>query len=135
MDSGLLASLGPGMTRSALRQRRIIARINRMREVVLLRPIPELADVLVGLDRLVPDLEPVFDALGADLADVEVADDVAEMVELERPARRLGESDRSQRRHEFLFVLGVAGRLQRRFDHLTIDVEQPGILARYGVVI
>src|SRR5580692_13046580 len=84
----------------ALRQRRIIARIDRMREVFLLRPIPELADVLVGLDGLVPDLEPVFGALGADLADVEVADDVAEMVELERPARRVGQADRFQRGHE-----------------------------------
>src|ERR1700726_2287099 len=135
MDSGFLASLGPGMTRSALRQWRIIARIDRVREVFLLRPIPELTDVLVGLDGLVPDLEPVFGALGADLADVEVADDVAEMVELERPAWRVGETDRSQRRHELLFILGVGARLQRRFDHLAIDIEQPGVLARYGVVI
>src|SRR6202040_2629208 len=100
---------GKGGGVSALRQWRIIARIDRMRQILLLRPIPELADVLVGLDGLVPDLEPVFGALSADLADVEVADDVAEMVELERPARRVGETDRSQRRHEFLFVIGVAG--------------------------
>src|ERR1700690_1538650 len=108
MDSGFLASRGPGMTALALRQRRIVARIDRMRQILLLRPIPELADVLVGLDRLVPDLEPVFGALGADLADVEVADDVAEVVELERPARRVGEADRSQRRHELFLVGGVA---------------------------
>src|SRR5580700_4429287 len=122
-------------TASALRQWRIIARIDRVREVFLLRPIPELADVLVGLDGLVPEFQAVFGAFGANAADVEIADHVAEMIELERPARRVGEAHRLERRHELLLVGGVAGRLQRRFDHLAIDIEQPRILARYGVVV
>src|ERR1700689_2971311 len=100
MDSGLLASRGPGMTVSALRQRRIVARIYRMRQILLLRPIPELADVLVGLDGLVPEFQAVFGAFGADAADVEIADDVAEVVELERAARRVGEAHRLERGHE-----------------------------------
>src|SRR5262249_46850075 len=44
---------------SALRQRRVVARVDRMREVLLLRPGPELADVVIGLDDLVPELEAV----------------------------------------------------------------------------
>ena len=74
--------------RSAL-QRRIVARVDRLRQEPLLVVGPELADVRVGLDRRVDELAVL--ALAA--ADVEVADDVAEMVEVERPARRVGEAD------------------------------------------
>ena len=49
-----------------------------MGEELLLRPGPELTDVLVGLDGLVPELEAVFGALGPEPPDVESADDVAE---------------------------------------------------------
>src|SRR5579863_2504743 len=93
---------------SALGQRRIIARIDRVREEVLLGPGPELADVFVGVNRLVPELQPVFGAFGADAADVEIADHVVEVIELDRPARRVGEADRLKRRHEFLLVAGIA---------------------------
>src|SRR6202166_353303 len=104
MDSGFLAARGPEMTALALRQRRIIARIDRVREVFLLRPIPELADVLVGLDGLVPEFQAVFGAFGADAADVEVADYIAEVIELERPARCVCEAHRFERCHELFFV-------------------------------
>src|SRR6516165_5111143 len=39
---------------STLLQRRIVARIDRMSEEFLLRPGPELADVFVSLDELIP---------------------------------------------------------------------------------
>src|SRR5215472_13870251 len=58
----------PCYARSALGQRRIITRIDWMREILLLRPCPELADVLVSLDGLVPELQPIFGAFGAKAA-------------------------------------------------------------------
>src|SRR5271169_1496334 len=74
---------------SAFAGRRIIARIDRMRQEVLLRPGPELADVLVSLDRLVPEIEAVGVLRLLDAAHVERADDITEMVEADRPARRV----------------------------------------------
>src|ERR1700722_16328076 len=70
---------------SALCQRRIVARIHRMREELGFRPSPELADVLVGLYCFVPELEAVFRALRSDATDIEGADCVAEVVEPDRP--------------------------------------------------
>src|SRR5690348_8976646 len=57
--------------RVALRfQRRIIARIDRLREEGLLVIGPELADILVGLDRLVHELAVLLlNAANVDIAD------------------------------------------------------------------
>src|SRR5271156_2218678 len=74
---------------STLRQRRILPRIDRMGEELLFRPGPELADILVGLDGLVPELEPVFGVLGLNTADIEIADHIVEVIDFERAARRL----------------------------------------------
>src|SRR5580700_989249 len=82
---------------SALRQRWIIARVDRMRQKFLFGPSPELADILIGLDDLVPEFEAVFGAFRPAAPDIEVADDVAEAVELERSARRVGQSDGAER--------------------------------------
>src|SRR5579875_1665970 len=82
---------------SAALQRRIIARVDRMREELLFRPRPELAHVLVGLDRLVPELETVFGALLLQAADVKRADHVVQMVELDGPSRRVGQAHRLER--------------------------------------
>src|SRR5579862_3941856 len=121
---------------STLRQRRIVARIDRVGEEFLFRPGPELADVLVGVDCLVPELEPVFGALLSQAPDIDVADHVVEMIELERPARGVDETDRFKRRHELFSVAGVgAGGLQARVEHLAIAVEQRRILTGNGVVI
>src|SRR6516164_10750001 len=84
----------PLRTRSALGQWRIIARIDRMREILLFGPGPELTDVLIGFDGLVPELEPVFGTLGVDPPDVEISDHVVQMIELQRPAWRIGQADR-----------------------------------------
>src|SRR5665213_3807120 len=40
--------------------RRVVARVHRLRQELLLVVGPELADVVVGLDRLVPELEAVL---------------------------------------------------------------------------
>src|SRR5215468_10039459 len=101
-------------------ERRIVARVDRLRQEPLLVVGPELADVLVGLDRRVDELAVL--ALAA--PDVGVADDVAEMVEVERPARRVGEADAAHRCDERFLVVGLAaGLLQRRFRHHAVDVE------------
>src|SRR5262245_52902604 len=72
-------------------ERRIVARIDRLREEPLLVVGPELAHVLVGLDRRVDELVTLLLAT----PDVEAADHIAEVVETERPARRVGERDRA----------------------------------------
>ena len=71
---------------SALRQSRIITRVNRMREECFLVKRPELADVLISLDGSVDEFPVRF----LDAPDVEVADGVAEMIKLDRAARRIG---------------------------------------------
>src|SRR3954453_15870501 len=76
-----------------LLQRRVVARIDRLRQELLLVVSPELAHVVIGLHRLVPELEPVLRALFAELADVEVADDVAKVIELHDTARGVGQID------------------------------------------
>src|ERR1043166_3236118 len=57
---------------------RVVARIDRLRQELLLVVGPELADVVIGLHGLVPELQPVLGALLAELADVEIPDEVAE---------------------------------------------------------
>src|SRR5262249_16261341 len=77
-------------------QWRVVARIDRLRQEFRFVVGPELADVVVFLDGLVDDaVAGLFHA-----ADVEGADDVAEMIELDRAARRVGERYRFERRHE-----------------------------------
>src|SRR5262245_58090467 len=89
----------PSPVLSAL-QRRIVARVDRLREEPLLVIGPELADVLVCLDRRVDELVTLLLAP----PDVEAADDVAEVVEAERAARRVGERHRPQRLDQRLLV-------------------------------
>src|SRR5437879_1556792 len=72
--------LTPGGPLGSALERRIVARVHRLRQEPLLLVRPELAHVLVGLDGGVHELV----ALPLDAPDVEVPDDVAEPVELER---------------------------------------------------
>src|SRR5215469_10184727 len=53
-------------------QRRIIARIDRLREEPVLLISPELAHILIGLDNFVDELAVLF----FDPANVDVADDI-----------------------------------------------------------
>src|ERR1700722_6848275 len=101
-------SSGRRQRNSASRQRRIVAGVDRVGEELAFRPGPELTDVLVGLYRLVPEREPVFGALLAEAPHVNVSHGVVEMVEFERPARRVGKTDRLQRRHELVLVAEIA---------------------------
>jgi len=63
---------------------------------------------VIGLHGLIPELQPVLGALFAELADVEVTDDVAEVIELHRPARRVGQVHRAHRTNQLALVGCVA---------------------------
>src|SRR6266513_6228296 len=108
-------------------QRRVIARIDRLGQKPLLVIGPELAHVPIGLDRRVDQLV----ALPVAPPDVEIADDVAEAVEVKRPARGIGERHAAQGPDQRLLVLGLPARLLERGlrDH-AVDVETGGIEAR-----
>src|SRR5215831_8093452 len=104
-------------------QRRIIARIDRLGEEPLFVIGPELADVAIGLDDDVDQL--VTFSLAA--ADEDVADDIAEMVEMESTARRVGQRDGPQRLDERFFVVGTAtGCFERSLGDHPIDVKAGG---------
>src|SRR5215472_3335873 len=92
--------LTPGGPGSAL-QRRIVARVDRLREKPLLVVGPELADLWIRLDGRVD--EPVALPLAA--SDIEVADHIAEVVEAERPARGIGERHAPQGLDELFAVV------------------------------
>src|SRR4249920_246693 len=119
-----------------LLERRVVARIDRLRQELLLVVSPELADVVVGLHGFVPEAQTVLGALFAQLPDVEVANHVAKMIELDRAAWRVSQVDRPHRCHQLGLVAGVAvERLEAGFNHLAVNVEQAGILARNGIEI
>src|SRR5712691_2712882 len=117
--------------RSAL-QRGIVARVHGLREEPLFVIRPELAHLRKGLDRRVDELV----ALPLAPPDVEAPDDVAEVVERERPARRVGERYGAQRPVERLPVVGLAaGVLERRLRDHPGDVETGGVGARDVAVV
>src|SRR5258708_4631718 len=106
------ASFPTGRSRgsaSAL-QRRIVARVDRLREEPLLVVRPELAHVRIRLDRRIDELV----ALALAAPDVEGPDDVAQVVEVERTARRVRERHGAQRLDKGVAVLRLAGRLLER---------------------
>jgi len=65
--------------------------------------------------------------LALDLADIDIADDVAQMVEGDRPACRV-DLDRAHRLHERLLVLDLPVELlQRRVEHRRLHVGRGGV--------
>src|SRR5262249_49643861 len=101
--AGCPGPLDPFLLGFEVLRRRPIARIHRVLEEVRLLVRPELADVRVGVDDGVHKA-PV---LALHLADVDAADDVPEVVELDRTARGV-DGDRAHRLHERLLVLDLA---------------------------
>src|SRR3954464_9349290 len=92
-----------GTTRSLLEilGRRVVARINRVLQELVLLVGPELADVGIGLD----DSVDVAAVLLLDLADVDVADDIAELIEPHRAAQGVRHFRLPQCLHEGVLVL------------------------------
>src|SRR5215469_10279799 len=106
-----------------LRKGQVIARIDRVAKILLLRPIPELADILVSLDRLVPEFQPVLRALIAEPANVNITDDIVEVIKLDWSSRGIGQVNRLERRHEFHSVTDIAMHcLKAGIGDLAIDV-------------
>src|SRR5262245_20584780 len=125
-------ALSRGRRRRSALERWIVALVHRLREEPLLVVRPELAHVLVRLDRGVDELV----ALPLAAADVERADDVAEMVEAERAARRIGERYGPQRLDERILVLGLAaGLLEGSLGHHAVDVNAGRVDARNVAVV
>src|SRR5690242_8167796 len=110
---------------SSLRfERWIVARVDGLLEELLFVVGPELTHVMVCLDRLVDQLAVRL----FEMADVEVADHVAEVVELDRAARRVSERYRLHRRHECGLVIRLsASLLQAGLDHHPVDVESRAV--------
>src|ERR1041385_6426552 len=104
---------------SALGQWRIVTRIDRVREILLFGPGPELTDVVICLDGLVPELQPELGSFLIDAANVDIADDIVEVIELDRPSGRVGQIHA----------------LEASVDDLAIDVEPGRVEARNSIVV
>src|SRR5262245_41083775 len=105
-------------------KRRKIARVDGLREEPLLVIGRELADLRIGLDRGIDELVALLLAL----ADEEAPDRVAEVVERDRPARRVGERDATERPDERVAVVGLAARLlEGCLGDQAVDVQAGGI--------
>src|SRR6185295_20381553 len=98
---------------------RIVAVVHGQLEILLRLVGPELRDGREGVDDGVLQLA----ALALHLADVDVLDRVAPLVELHRPARGVGNLDLAERGHELLALLHVAAdRLRRLVDPASARV-------------
>src|SRR5947209_2751831 len=118
----LMFGRGPGPV-SAL-QWGIVTRVDGLGEEPLLLVGPELTHLGIRLERGVDELV----ALLVDPPDVEVPDDVAEVIEAEGAARRVGERDPAEGPDERLPVLGLAaGLLEGRLRDLAVDVQPGGV--------
>src|SRR5262245_37287794 len=112
--------------RASALERRIVARVHGLRQEPLLVVRPELAHVGIRLDRSVDELAVLLVAA----ADVEGPHDVAQVVEAERAARRVGQRHTAQRLDQRLPVVGLAARLlERRLRHHAVDVDAGGVEA------
>src|SRR6266545_3179289 len=105
--------------RSAVLAWRVVARVDGVLQEVLGLVGPELGHVRKGLDHGVLELA----AHALDLADVDVLDRVAEVVEAHGAARRIGEVHLAKGGQELLRVLDIATcRLERGLERDARDV-------------
>src|SRR5207237_2383863 len=111
--------------------RRPVARIARLLQELFRVVGPELAHVRIGIDIRID--EPTV--LLLHFADVDVADDVAVLVERDRSAQRL-HPYAAQRLDEGLLVLHLAlERLERRVEYFPVEVGARRVLARIVAVL
>ena len=87
--------------------------------------VPELADVRIALDRRIDELAGFL----LDLANVDREGEIAVVVELDRPARRVGERDALDRGGQLVGVGVAAGGRERRLQDLAVDVKRRSIEA------
>src|SRR6516164_6453672 len=109
-----------------------LAIVDRMLEELVRVVGPELADVGIGLDHGVDELA----ALLLDLADVDVADHVAVLVEAHWPAASWYFVACPQRRLQRILVLDPAvDLLERRFEHGAVGIGRRGVEAGVDLVV
>src|SRR5215475_3230122 len=109
-----------------------LAIVDRMLEELVRIVGPELADVGIGLDHGVDELA----ALLLHLADVDVADHVAALVEAHRTAAGWDFVGRPQRRLQRILVLDPAvDLLERRFQHGAVGVGRGGVKTGIDLVV
>src|SRR5262245_11611419 len=126
------AQLRPRSRLDVLSPRPGLAIVDRMLEELVRVVGPELADVGIGLDHGVDELA----ALLLDLADVDVADHVAVLVEAHRAAASRYFVARPQRRLQRILVLDPAvDLLERRFQHGAVGVGRGGVKAGIDLVV
>src|SRR5215831_3163061 len=102
----------------------IVARVHGLGEEPLLLVGPELAHLRIRLDRGVDELVALLLAA----PDVEVAHDVAEVIEAEGTAGGVGERDAAKRPDECVPVIGLAARLlEGGLRDQSVDVEARGV--------
>src|SRR5882672_3223523 len=94
-EAGLPGPVIPFFLRFQILRGRPVARVHRILQELRLLVRPELADIRISVDDAVHQA-PV---LALDLADIDVADDVAQVVEAHGSARGVN-VDRSHRLHE-----------------------------------
>jgi len=137
-----VAAVRRSRRRASALQRRIVARVHRLRQIRLLVVGPELADVAVDFDGGIDQLA----VLALDLADEDVADNVAEMIEMEGAARRVGERNGAQRAPTFAVrcvgwesmrsAWRFAGTATRRpIRHTNVVFDQHGVIRRFDIAI
>src|SRR6185312_5496663 len=127
----VISTARDGMRRALPLHRRIVAREHRLLQERLGVHGPELADLAIGLHRLVDHLAAVL----VDAANVDVDDDVAVIVERDRPARRLCERDGADRLHKGVRIVRLAPGLgERRLDHHAVDIETGRVMADAHVI-
>src|SRR5258705_9277995 len=123
----LSAATAPSIT-SAILAGREVAVVDGLLQEFLRLVLPELRDGRVRVDDGVPELTVLL----LDLANVDVLDRVAVGVELQRPARRIGDLDLLQRLQELLPVLHVAvDGLGRLVDPPRARVEGLRVIRRH----
>src|SRR5437867_2769882 len=122
----------PNARSLAVLARRVVAGVGGVLQELVGPVGPELTHAREGVDDRI--LKPAADAL--DLADVDVLDRVAEVVELHGAARGVGEVHAPERGAELLPVLDVAARrLERRPEHHARHVRPFRIVGGHLLVL
>src|SRR6516225_2813777 len=91
--------------------------------------MPELTGIRIALDGDVDELAVLF----FDLSDIDRESEIAVIVKSDGSTRRLGERDPSDCPDQFVRLGIAAGRLERRFQNLAIDVERRRIKSNRNV--
>lgn len=91
--------------------------------------MPELAHIRITLDRCIDQLAVLL----LDLADIDSEGEIAVIVELHWPARRIRQGHALDGSDQFVRFDVATGRLERRFQNLAVHIQRRGIEPDRGV--